>query len=57
MGYFQKQKGEKDCGLFSIANAKAVAFGLNPSKQKFNKSAMRLVRCFNSKQMSPFPCN
>ena len=59
MGCCQKQKGDKDCGLFSIANATAVAFGLNPSKQKFNQSAMRmhLVRCFNAKKMSPFPCN
>ena len=35
MGRCQKQKGGKDCGLFSIAIATALAFGLHPSKQKF----------------------
>ena len=28
MGRYQKQKGGKDCGLFSIAIATALAFGL-----------------------------
>ena len=31
----QKQLGSTDCGLFSIANAAAIAFGLN---QDFNKT-------------------
>ena len=59
MGRCQRQKGGKDCGLYSIAIATALAFGLHPSKQKFNQSAMRvhLVRCFTAKQMTPFPCN
>ena len=58
MGCCQKQKGEKDCGLFAIAFATAIAWGLQPSKQNFNQSAMRmhLVHCFNRKEMSPFPC-
>ena len=56
MGRCQKQKGGMDCGLFSIANATALAFGLHPSKQKYKQSAMRmhLVRCFAAKQMTPF---
>ena len=58
MGRCQKQKGEKDCGLFAIAFATAIASGLQPSKQNLDQSAMRihLVHCFNQKQMSPFPC-
>ena len=58
MGRCQKQKGKKDCGLFAIAFATAIAFGLQPSKQNLDQSAMRmhLVHCFNQKQMSPFPC-
>ena len=58
MGRCQKQKGEKDCRLFAIAFATAIASGLQPSKQNLDQSAMRmhLVHCFNQKQMSPFPC-
>ena len=59
MGRCQKQKGGKDCGLFSIAIATAFAFGLHPSKQKFKQSSMRmhLVHCFSTKQIILFPCN
>ena len=48
MGRCQKQKGGKDCGLYSIAFPTALAFGLHPSKLKFNQSIMRqhLVDCF-----------
>ena len=58
MGHYQKQKGGKDCGLFSIAFATAMAFGLYPSKLKFDQSMMRqhLVDCFNKERMIPFPC-
>ena len=28
----QKQKGSNDCGLFAIAFATAIAFGINPSQ-------------------------
>lgn len=53
----QKQTGVKDCGLFSIAFATAIAFGQNPTKQKFQQQSMRahLVNCFESKKMTPFP--
>ena len=58
MGRCQKQKGVKDCGLFSIALATALAFELHPSKLKFDQSMMRqhLVNCFNKEKMVPFPC-
>ena len=36
----QKQAGVKDCGLFSIAFATAIAFGQNPTKQKFQQQSM-----------------
>ena len=47
MGRCQKQKGGKDCGLFSIAFATALAFRSHPSKLKFDQSMMRqhLVNC------------
>ena len=59
MGRCQKQKGSKDCGLFSIAFATALAFGSHPSKLKFDQLKMRqhLVNCFNKEHMVPFPCH
>ena len=52
----QKQTGVKDCGLFSIAFATAIAFGQNPIKQKFQQQSMRahLVNCLENKMMTPF---
>lgn len=53
----QKQKGSKDCGLFAIAFATALAYGQNPSKLKYDQSSMRshLVRCFHQGKLVPFP--
>ena len=53
----QKQKGNKDCGLFAIAMATAIAFGNNPSKQNFCQELMRahLVDCLKKGQLSLFP--
>ena len=53
----QKQTGVKDCGLSSIAFATAIAFGQNPTKQKFQQQSMRahLVNCFENKKMTLFP--
>ena len=53
----QKQAGVKDCGLFSIAFATAIAFGQNPAKQTFQQQSMRahLINCFESKKITPFP--
>ena len=41
MGRCQKQQVGKDCGLLSIGFATALAFGLHPSKLKFDQSMMR----------------
>ena len=45
----QRQKGNKDCGLFAIAMATAIAFGTNLSKVTFCQESMRahLVSCLN----------
>ena len=53
-----KQEGCKDCGVFAIAIATAIASGLNPSRQNFKQEAMRgyLVNCFNKEILTPFPC-
>ena len=54
----RKQKGGKDCGVFAIAIATAIASGLNPSRQNFKQEAMRghLIDCFNKEILTPFPC-
>ena len=53
----QRQKGNKDCGLFAIAMATTIAFGKNPSKVTFCQESMRahLVSCLNKQNFSLFP--
>lgn len=53
----QKQNGVKDCGLFAIAFATALAFGENPSEIKFSQESMRahLINCFEQDKLIPFP--
>jgi hypothetical protein len=55
----QKQIGAKDCGLFAIANALALATGENLTGLKFDQIKMRahLVKCLTSKppKLTMFP--
>ena len=53
----QKQKGDKDCGLFAIAYVTAIAFSQFPAKKTFRQESLRahLVTCFQHSKMSPFP--
>ena len=57
VAYSQKQRGSTDCGLFAIAFATAIAFGLSPSKVKLRQEMMRahLVHRFDKKCLSTFP--
>lgn len=50
-----KQEGGTDCGVFAIANATALAHGINPSS--FDQSAMRrhLVKYLKEDLMIMFP--
>lgn len=52
----QRQKGNKDCGLFAIAMTTAIAFGKNPSKVTFCQESVRahLVSCLNKQNFSLF---
>ncbi len=54
---FQKQKGVKDCGLFAIACATSIAFGIDPVKQKLKQDSLRshFLKCIQEKKLSPFP--
>ena len=51
-----KQKGVKDCGVYAIAIATALAFGSRPAVLRQDKMRPHLVNCFNRQQMSLFPC-
>jgi len=44
----RKQEGTKDCGVYAIVFAVAVAMGCNPSRQNVKQDMIRahLVRCF-----------
>ena len=58
MSQCHKQTGTKDCGVYAIAFATAIAFGQNAGRQNFKQQEMRahLVSCFNKNCMSVFPC-
>ena len=53
----QLQEGTDNCGLFAIATATSLCFGIPPSTVLWNQKKMRehLRRCFESGKMSPFP--
>ena len=52
----QRQKGGLDCGLFCIANAMALASGINPCSISWSQNSMRgnLLQCFQQKRMELF---
>ena len=52
-----KQEGYVDCGIFAIANATAIAHGINPGNLKFNQLLMRkhLLDSFEQEILTPFP--
>ena len=56
-GDIQKQKGSDDCGLFEIAVATCLAFGILPEECLWEQDVMRshLCKCFEQGFMSPFP--
>ena len=53
----QKQIGAHDCGLFAIANATALANGVDPATLKFQQAKMRkhLKLCLENKKLTMFP--
>ena len=53
----QQQANTVDCGVFAIAFATSIAFGQDPSKQRFDVTKLRnhLFECLRSLKMSPFP--
>lgn len=52
----QQQKGLKDCGVFAIAMATAIAMGHNPSNVRFHQEFMRahLVDCLEKRKFTFF---
>ena len=53
----QRQIGASDCGLFCIANAVALANGIDPSTVSWDQGTMRdhLHWCFNKRKLEMFP--
>ena len=53
----QRQVGSSDCGLFAIAFATAIAFGLDPGGILFDQQKLRqhLLDCFEKRGMTMFP--
>lgn len=53
----QQQEDAVDCGLFAIANATALIYGVDPRSVKFDQLRMRehLVQCFENGRMEMFP--
>lgn len=53
----QQQSGGSDCGLFAIANATELCFGMQPNEALYDQTKMRkhLLNCFLSHKLVPFP--
>ncbi|KAE8602183.1 hypothetical protein XENTR_v10013901 [Xenopus tropicalis] len=53
----QKQHGPNDCGLFAVANAVALAEGVELANIEFFQEDMRadLIKCLGTGQMTVFP--
>ena len=53
----QKQEGAKDCGLFAIAFATSLAYGVDISATTFDqpKMTLHLARCFTENKLTIFP--
>ena len=53
----QEQIGGSDCGLFAIATATSLCFGIPPSTVLWEQKQMRmhLVKCLESGNLTPFP--
>ena len=54
----QRQKGGIDCGLYAIAAATSLCFGVYPNEGQFDQSQLRqhLLSCLEEGSMSLFPC-
>ena len=52
-----KQVGSTDCGLYAIATATAIAFGIDPTTIIFSQDEMRshLGLCLERSRLEPFP--
>lgn len=56
-GKAQKQTGGNDCGVFALAFATSLAFGMDPASQIYVQDRMRLhlANCYKAKKFSQFP--
>lgn len=56
-GKAQKQTGGNDRGVFALAFATSLAFGMDPASQIYVQDRMRLhlANCYKAKKFSQFP--
>ena len=55
MAEMSKQEGMHDCGVFAIAAATALAFGVNPVQLRQSNMREHLLKCFEDGAMTLFP--
>ena len=53
----QKQSGGYDCGLFAIAFATSLVYGVQPGNVRYDQPKMRkhLCQCLEEERIRPFP--
>ena len=58
-GKTQNQIGENDSGVYALAFATSLAFGVDPASQVYDQDRMRyhLANCFEANKFSQFPCH
>ena len=55
----QNQIGENDCGIYALAFATSLAFGMDPASQVYDQDRVRrrLANCFEANKFFQFPCH
>ena len=58
-GKTRNQIGENDSGVYALAFATSLAFGVDPASQVYDQDRMRyhLANCFEANKFSQFPCH
>ena len=50
-----KQAGIADCGVFAIATATSLLYGIKPNKYTQSLLRSHLIKCFENFNFVPFP--
>ena len=55
VGQLEKQQGDVDCSVFSIAIAGSLLHGLTPMQYNQSLLCHHLIKCLEGKAIQPFP--